>query len=48
MIWELSGDTADAELLRVAHRSLRRPMVTSDVEETSAESLPASSTSPLN
>jgi chitinase len=48
MIWELSGDTADAELLRVAHRSLRRPMVTSDVEETAADSLPASSTSPLN
>jgi len=48
MIWELSGDTADAELLRVAHRSLRRPMVIRDVEETAAESLPASSTSPLN
>ena len=48
MIWELSGDTADAELLRVAHRSLRRPMVISDVEEAATESLPASSTSPLN
>jgi hypothetical protein len=47
MIWELSGDTADAELLRVAHRSLRRPMDISDAEETAAESL-ASSTSPLN
>jgi hypothetical protein len=39
---------ADAEPLRVAHRSLRRPMVISDVEETATESLPASSTSPLN
>jgi chitinase len=48
MIWELSGDTADAELLRVAHRSLRRPMVISDVEEAATDSLPASSTSPLN
>ena len=26
MIWELSGDTADAELLSVAYRSLRHPM----------------------
>lgn len=26
MIWDLSGDTADAELLRAAHRSLHHPM----------------------
>ena len=26
MIWELSGDTADAELLKIAHRSLNDPL----------------------
>lgn len=26
MIWELSGDTADAELLKIAYRSLRDPL----------------------
>jgi hypothetical protein len=38
------------EILRglSTHRSLRRPMDISDVEETAAESLPASTTSPLN
>ncbi len=48
MIWELSGDTEDAELLRVAHHSLRSPMATSAFEEAATESAPASSTTPLN
>lgn len=26
MIWELSGDTADAELLKIAYRSLHDPL----------------------
>ncbi len=48
MIWELSGDTEDAELLRVAQHSLRRPMVTSDVEETAGDAVPASSAQHFN
>jgi chitinase len=48
MIWELSGDTADAELLRAAHHSLRSPMDTSVFDEAATESVPASSTPPLN
>ncbi len=46
MIWELSGDTEDAELLRVAHHSLRSPMATSDFDEATTESAPDSSTTP--
>jgi len=48
MIWELSGDTEDAELLRVAHHSLRRPMATSNVEETAEDAAPASSAEHFN
>jgi chitinase len=46
MIWELSGDTTDAELLRVAHRSLKKPMNAGAIEKTAEESEPASV--PLN
>jgi hypothetical protein len=40
MIWELSGDTTDAELLRVAHRSLKKPMNAGAFEKTAEESEP--------
>jgi chitinase len=48
MIWELSGDTTDAELLRVAHRSLRKPMSSAVFEETAEESEPTPSSAPAN
>jgi chitinase len=41
MIWELSGDTTDAELLRIAHRSLKKPMNAGTFGETSEASMEA-------
>jgi chitinase len=47
MIWELSGDTEDAELLRVAHHTLRRPMHDSFEEEAASELPPTTFNGPL-
>ena len=48
MIWELSNDTEDAELLRVAHQSLKKPLATSFMQETATDSVTAPSTTPLD
>jgi chitinase len=41
MIWELSGDTSDAELLHAIHQSLRRPNDFDIFEESSSQVEPA-------
>jgi chitinase len=45
MIWELSDDTGDAELLRTAHRALVRPLEARLFEMKAAEPTQAASTS---
>jgi chitinase len=50
MIWELSNDTSDAELLNVVHRSLLHPISASDfakAADTQAESQHASGDSSI-
>lgn len=42
MIWELSEDTADAELLHAVRESLRHPMAARDIAEGTSASLTAS------
>jgi hypothetical protein len=47
MIWELSGDTANAELLGIVYRSLRHPLKARVFTNTvSIEPVPAGSAPP--